>query len=118
MFIAPKGTLSLSLSQVIVDTSDLVKNSHDLLNTDKVLCWTKQNTEVNLALSLPKSAILSRLYYEKSNFKKSQKEEKALLSDKCLLGRDLNLLESPLFKNRRNYILVMSKQEGRSSNFA
>lgn len=103
---------------MIVDTSELVQGARDLLNTDKVLCWTKQNTEVNLALSLPKSAILSRLLYEKSNFKESQAEERALLSDKCLIGRDLNLLESPMFKNRKQYMLVMSRQEGRISSFA
>ena len=100
--------------QVIVDTTDLVKDAYDLLATKKILCWTKANTEVNLALSLPKSTTLSRLYHQKSTFREDQKSERDTLnSDKCLLGRDLNLLESSFFQNRKNYILVMSRQEGR-----
>ena len=85
-----------------------MKNGDDLLNTKKTFCWSKQGAEQNLAMSLPRTSLLSRMFYEKSNFRPEQTEERSIVGgDRCLLERDLKI--AGLVK--RAAMMVVSKTE-------
>ena len=69
---------------------------------------------MNLAMFLPRSSILSKLFYEKTKFQDERVEDKLLLnSDRCIIDRDPNLID--FFK--KDNIYIISKSEGKFKNF-
>ena len=103
-------TSTIKTNKTILDTSFLVKNNEDLLKTEKTFCWTKEGAEQIIAMSLPRQAVLSKLFYEKSFFRSNQREkEQFVKGDKCLIERklaDLRLVGSP------EQLFVASESEG------
>ena len=105
---------NIKTNKVVVDTSDLIKNNIDLLKTRKIVCFFYKDTEMNLALRLSKSSILSKLFYEKTYFRDDQVKEKSIAQkDRCLLELDIKLVE--LIKT--DNLLVLSEAECKSRYF-
>ena len=102
-----KCSTMLTLS-LFSDTSFLVQNGDDLLKTEKTFCWSKQGAEQNLAMSLPRTALLSKMFYEKSDFKPDQTEERSIFGDKCLIERSL---KGSSLVGKSNSLMVLSRTE-------
>ena len=108
-------TNNIKTNKVVVDTSDLIKNSVDLMKTKKIVCFLNKDSEMNLALRLPNSTILSRLFYEKTYFKDNHVEEKLYLrKDRCLIDPDPKLVE---FAKNDDILQVSSEAECKSRIF-
>ena len=60
---------------------------------------------MNLAMFLPRSSILSKLFYEKTKFQDERVEDKLLLnSDRCIYERSLKLMD--FFKKDNIYVMT------------
>lgn len=60
--------LNIKSSIVVLNTSSIIDNNQDLLETDKLVCWVKNNIEHNLAKS-SRNTFISKLYAkERFNF--------------------------------------------------
>lgn len=96
------------------DTSDLIQNRFQLLNTENTICWMQQGAEHNLIAGLPKSSDLAKLFYQKSKLRRDQVEERLLVqNDRCLLERDPKIVY--LLKDEggsSSIIMAISRQEG------
>ena len=108
-------TNNIKTNKVVVDTSDLIKNSVDLMKTKKIVCFLNKESEMNLALRLPSSTTLSKLFYEKTYFKDNQVKEKLYLGkDRCLIDLDHKLVE---FAKNDDILFVNSEADCKSSYF-
>ena len=93
----------------LLDTSFLLKNRDDLLGTKKVFCFTAAGTGHHLAMGLPRSTLLSRLFHEKTVFRPEQAEEARIAnSDRCLIRRNPNNFQLIA----KGILLVMAQTEG------
>ena len=97
-----------SNSEQVLDTSGLVQNRHQLLNTERTFCWLKYTA----AHSLAKSSDMSRLFRTKSNLDHGLEELREILdNDICLVP--IRLIGSNFSKPLKEYfILVISRSEG------
>ena len=69
---------------------------------------------MNLAMFLPRSSILSELFYEKTKFQDDRVEDKLLLNnDRCIFERDLKLMD--FYKG--DHIFVTSRVESKLQKF-
>lgn len=85
---------NIKTKSIIVDTSYLIKNLDDLLNTKKPVCVFQKSMEMNMALKSSKGSLLNKLLNEKSKFRVDQKAEKLLLNNnRCLLPHDTNFVK-------------------------
>lgn len=104
-------TNNIKTNKVVIDTFDLIKNTRELLNTKKVVCFLNRDTEMNLAINSPKNTILSKLFHEKTRLRDDQVKEKLFLNNQhCLMKLDVKMAE--MLKS--DILLVISKVE---SNF-
>ena len=101
-------TNNIKTNKVVVDTSVLMKSASDLFKADSPACFYMKDTEMNLAINSPKNTILSRLFYEKTYFRKDQVEVMAALNSKrCLMPFDPNSAE--LLKNDGSVIISQTE---------
>ena len=108
-------TNNIKTNKVVVDTSDLIKNSVDLMKTKKIVCFLNKDSEMNFALRLPKNTILSRIFYEKTYFRDDQMNEKLYLrKDRCLIDLDPKLVE---FAKNDDNLFIISEAECKSRHF-
>lgn len=88
-----------------------MQNKEDLMNSKKVICWYKDGTEQNIAMSMPKGTFLSRLFYERSNFAPEQTEERAIAeNENCVVERKLG----PISLIVKETLFLLSQPEGLS----
>ena len=107
-------TNNIKTNKVVVDTSDLIKNSMDLMKTKKIVCFLNRESEMNLAIRLPKSTILSRLFYEKTYFRDDQVNEKLYIGkDRCILELNTKML----YLSKTDTLLIRTQAECKFSRF-
>lgn len=75
----------ISTSKVIVDTSWIINTMEQLLATDSVTCWLKNDVEIRMAEQSPKQSSLYRLYKEKI-YATPVHDMEGELSSHCLLS--------------------------------
>lgn len=74
-------------SQVLVDTSELVKDGNDLLIRKSVVCSLKSSV-LSLYENAPKNSFLEKIYNGNTMLKDDQTAEKKILeSDHCLFSK-------------------------------
>lgn len=80
----------------MIDTSNLVQNTFDLLNSKRTVCFAEKHTEMLIAIDSPKNTILSKLFYEKTELKGDQirKKKSYFKSDHCLFGTTMQSLQA------------------------
>lgn len=77
----------------MVDTSQLIKNTEDVLATSKVACLLENDEIAKIAASLPRKSILSKIYYDKTRLRPNMNRERQLLGqERCLIQRNPKLL--------------------------
>lgn len=74
----------------VLDSSQLLKDQDDVLNSDKVACLVKDDHLHMISVSSPPNNILHKIY-EKTQLKPHMTEERALLNDRCLIPRELKM---------------------------
>ena len=88
----------IQAEKIVVDSSELIKSDHELLNTNKVACLVKEEIETNI---FDPNSLISQVIKKKMNFRKDQTVENSLFdTGKCLLqkGTPMHLLfNSPVF---------------------
>ena len=73
----------------VVDTSQLIKDEHDIFNSPRMACMVKGNQLDQMISSSPVKGTLFKIYNEKTKLRPEMKKERELLDgDRCWLGRD------------------------------
>ena len=86
----------------VVDTSQLVKDEHDIFTTQRVACFVRNETLHTMVANSPaRKNILSRIFDEKTRLRDDMAKERAMLKgDRCLPPRSpemFDLMNSDVF---------------------
>ena len=77
----------------MVDTSQLIKDEHDLFSSRLFPCFFDNDQLSNLIVSLPTKNVLSRIFYEKTRLRPDRVEQRKILGkDRCLMSPDIQML--------------------------
>lgn len=81
-----------SHSQVVIDTSKLIRSKEDILNTDKVSCFIENESEIKIAQTASKGSIMNRIYKEKIHLREDMIKERNLIKkDHCVIEKDSSM---------------------------
>ena len=102
----------------MVDTSQLIKDEHDIFSSRRVACILENDQLHNMIISSPTKNILSRIFQEKTRLGPDMTKERELFEgENCLISRDYKmtqLFSSEIFLvgERHTADLLMSTFEG------
>ena len=90
----------------MVDTSQLIKDEHDLFSTKRVACLFKNEQMMNMIASSPNKNVLSRVLNQKTRLRPDMMKERELFEgDHCLLTPSVKLLTLMEFVESKIYLL-------------
>lgn len=77
----------------VVNTSQLIKDMHELLSTQKIACLMETEPSTQMIASMPRNSVLFKVYNEKTRLREDMaKEEREIIKkDHCIVGRDASI---------------------------
>lgn len=66
----------IATNKVVVDTSELVKDEHDMFNSRHTACFFYDQQEMNMAVTSPTDNLLTRVFKRKTYFRPDQVKER------------------------------------------
>ena len=90
----------------VVDTSQLIKDVHDVFSSRKIACFVAHNQLYDMILSSPTKNILWKIFNEKTGLREDMVEERKLLSgDRCLVSKNMIQIAA-ILKSADEFFLV------------